>query len=130
VLQRAARLEVGGPPAKVPMAWANRSPMHFVREIAKSGVPLELWWSKKDRVVRDQARQSGAFFDRMRALEPDAPVEAFVGYWRHSHEQSAAEKLPFALAQLGLLPDRYLRLPGGVQEHHFIPRRRFVRDAR
>jgi pimeloyl-ACP methyl ester carboxylesterase len=104
MLQGMARREVGGPPGTASYAWRLRSPMTYVRRIATSHVPLELWWSVKDEIVLDQARQSKRFFDVIRRLNPAAPVAAFQGYWRHSAEMRATTKLPLALANLGLLP--------------------------
>jgi pimeloyl-ACP methyl ester carboxylesterase len=103
-LQALARQEIGGPPARRQFAYALRSPITYARTIAASCVPLQLWWSVKDRVVLDQRRQSGALFKRLRALNPDAPVTAFVGAWRHSAEMHARSRLPAALVQFGLLP--------------------------
>ena len=107
-LKRLARKEVGGTPASNPAGYAARSPLHFAHQIAFSGVPPELWWSVSDLVVPEQARgQSGALFSRIRRLNPSAPVEAFVGRWIHTAEDRANRSLPFALAQLGLLPASY-----------------------
>jgi pimeloyl-ACP methyl ester carboxylesterase len=105
-LQSLARQEVGGTPVTRPLAYAWRSPATFVRTIAVSCVPLQLWWSVKDRVVVDQRLQSGALFQRIRKLSPGAPVTAFVGAWRHSAEMHAKARLPIALAALGLLSNQ------------------------
>src|SRR5581483_1555405 len=53
-LQRLAREEIGGTPAQVPQAYVVRSPDHYARTIAESGVPLQLFWSSRDRIIRDQ----------------------------------------------------------------------------
>jgi pimeloyl-ACP methyl ester carboxylesterase len=103
-LQKLARLEVGGPPIKRRAAYAQRSPFTYARTIAASCVPLQLWWSDKDRIVSDQDRQSGALFTRIRQLNPKAPVTAFVGSWRHSIEMTSKAQLPAALTLFGLLP--------------------------
>lgn len=127
-LREEMRKEIGGTPTVDPLAYALRSPLHFAPAIASSGVPLELWWSVSDRVVRDETTgQSGRLFARMLATNPRARVEAFVGDWMHSVEQRAASRLPFALAQLGLMPRRYLRRPERLIVRHFIPRRLFAR---
>jgi pimeloyl-ACP methyl ester carboxylesterase len=102
-LQSLARQEIGGSPVTRPEAYALRSPLTYVRSIAASCVPLQLWWSVSDRIVTDQAQQSGALFRRIRALNPHAPVQAYVGYWVHSHEMRARTRLPLALADFGLL---------------------------
>jgi pimeloyl-ACP methyl ester carboxylesterase len=104
MLQGMARREVGGSPAKAPYAWRLRSPITYVRRIATSHVPLELWWSTKDEIVLDQARQSKRFFDVVRKLNPKAPIAAYQGFWRHSAEMRSTARLPLALANLGLLP--------------------------
>ena len=78
--------------------------MTYVRRIATSHVPLELWWSSKDAIVLDQARQTKRLYDEIRRLNPKAPVAAYEGYWRHSAEMRASTRLPLALAEFGLLP--------------------------
>jgi len=105
MLQGMARREVGGSPTKAPYAWRLRSPITYVRRIATSHVPLELWWSTKDEIVLDQARQSKRFFDVVRQLNPKAPIAAYQGYWRHSAEMRSTARLPLALANLCLLPE-------------------------
>ena len=102
-LQRLARLEVGGTPASAPAAYASRSPIHWARAIARSGVPLHIWWSYRDRVVRDQRHQSGLLFRAIRRLHPRAPVTEYVGRWAHSTEYHASARLPLALVELGLV---------------------------
>jgi pimeloyl-ACP methyl ester carboxylesterase len=104
-LQSLARQEVGGTPATRPLAYSERSPATYARTIAASCVPLQLWWSVKDRIVADQQRQSAALFRRIAELNPAAPVTAFVGAWNHSAEMQAGTRLPAALVAFGLLPD-------------------------
>jgi poly(3-hydroxybutyrate) depolymerase len=103
-LRRLARLEVGSSPGEDLAAYAARSPLDHAGPIAFSGVPLEIWWSTRDRVVIDQARNSQALFDRIVALNPAAPVIGVVGAWGHTREMWYFTRLPFALALLGLLP--------------------------
>jgi pimeloyl-ACP methyl ester carboxylesterase len=105
-LQSLARTKIGGTPRTVPRRYATRSPMTYVKRIAHSCVPLQLWWSVADKIVLDQQRQSGAFFWSLRRLNPLAPVSAYVGTWIHSHEMQAKSELPVALAAFGLLPSR------------------------
>jgi pimeloyl-ACP methyl ester carboxylesterase len=100
-LQRMARFEIGGPPSLAPRLYAERSPLALARRIALSGVPLELWWSRTDRVVTDQAAQSGLLYRTIERLDPRAPVRAFVGRWAHGLE--FRRDLPRALERLGLL---------------------------
>ena len=68
-------------------------------------MPLELWWSPQDRIVRHQPRQSGRLFATIRRLNPSALVDGFTGGWRHSAEMRT--RLPLALARLGLVPAAY-----------------------
>src|SRR5689334_3054346 len=58
-LQRLAREEIGGTPKQDPLAYALRSPDHYARRIADSGVPLQLYWSTRDKIIRDQAAETG-----------------------------------------------------------------------
>jgi pimeloyl-ACP methyl ester carboxylesterase len=102
-LQTLAREEIGGGPAQRQAAFRERSPATYVRSLAFSCVPLELWWSTKDRIVLDPQAQSAALFARMVDLNPHANVEAFVGTWRHSVEMNWKTRLPAVLAWLGLV---------------------------
>jgi pimeloyl-ACP methyl ester carboxylesterase len=113
-LQRLARTEVGGTPAGAPGEYAARSPIAHAREIAASDVPLQLWWSTEDRIVVDSSTQSGALLEALRREGPKAPVLAFEGTWAHTHEMRATALLPHALAQFGLMPAQYRRLPTGA----------------
>jgi pimeloyl-ACP methyl ester carboxylesterase len=103
-LRRRARLEVGGTPETNPVGYALRSPLNYVRKIAFSEVPLQIWWSTADQIVIDQRRQSQLLYDRIRQANPDAPVTKVVGTWAHSAEMRATTLLPLALQKLGLLP--------------------------
>jgi pimeloyl-ACP methyl ester carboxylesterase len=111
-LQALARKEIGGPPSKVPYAYELRSPMTYVRAIAYSGVPLQIWWSPRDRIVIDQQRQAGLFLKTIRKLNPTADVVGYTGDWNHSAEMRAKTRLPAALAAFGLLPTSYERASG------------------
>jgi poly(3-hydroxybutyrate) depolymerase len=106
-----ARVEFGGSPARLPAAYAERSPASFTAAIAHSGVPLQLWWSHRDAVVTDQAIQTGAFAARLRRTAPSAPVQEIVGYWQHAHEMHPQTQLPAVLACFGLLPAAGIRVP-------------------
>ena len=108
-LQRLARLEIGGPPRTAGESYEARSPSDLARAIALSGVPLELWWSVRDRIVLDEAAQSGRLYREIKRLAPDARVREVVGRWAHTAELDA--KLPIALRWLGLLPQRNRRNP-------------------
>ncbi|HEY6068891.1 MAG TPA: hypothetical protein VIU81_09340 [Gaiellaceae bacterium] len=102
-LQRLARLEFGGIPRTRGDLYADRSPIYFAREIARSNVPLEIWWSRDDRVVVDQARESGLLYHAIKRLKPSAPVVEYVGWWQHTAEMRSFRRLPLALAAMGLL---------------------------
>jgi dipeptidyl aminopeptidase/acylaminoacyl peptidase len=115
-LRASLEREVGGPPTDRAEAYAERSPLSQAPAIAASHVPLELWWSRTDRVVRDQRHQSGALFDTLRRLSPKAPLTAYVGSWAHSRDMRSTTMLPLALAGLGLLPADLARWPHGLRE--------------
>lgn len=102
-LQQLAREEIGGTPATVPQAYALRSPIHWVRQIARSGVPLHIWWSRTDAIVLDQYDESGKVYREVAALHPRARVTQYVGSWPHSKEFHASARLPLALVELDLI---------------------------
>jgi poly(3-hydroxybutyrate) depolymerase len=104
-LQLLARIEVGGTPRTNPTGYVLRSPTHWLPQIARSGVPLQLWWSLADAIVVDQVHQSAHFYEELRRLRPRGPVEAVTGFWRHSAEMRHDTQLPDAVRWLGLLPD-------------------------
>jgi pimeloyl-ACP methyl ester carboxylesterase len=104
LLQQLARDEVGGTPATDPSAYRARSPDRYVRRLAFSGVPLQLYWSVDDRVIVDQVRETGALADEIRRLNPEAPLWDFEGTWMHTAEMTPGRRLPRALARFGLLP--------------------------
>jgi poly(3-hydroxybutyrate) depolymerase len=103
-LQRIARTEFGGTPSTDRRAYAIRSPLRWVRQIAFSGVPLQIWWSTRDEVVVDQRHESGRLYSEIKRVYPTAPVRAFVGTWQHTEEMRAATRLPIALGLFHLLP--------------------------
>jgi pimeloyl-ACP methyl ester carboxylesterase len=105
-LQALAREEIGGTPLTRPRAYALRSPDTYAREIALSGVPLQLFWSPRDRVIADQADETAALAAELRGWNPFARIWAFRGQWRHTAEMRASRRLPRALARFGLLPPR------------------------
>jgi pimeloyl-ACP methyl ester carboxylesterase len=126
--QKKARTEIGGTPEQVPEAYRSRSPSTFVRRIANSEVPLQIWWSIADRVIVDQAAQAGRFYEELKLANPSAPVSPYVGRWKHTAEGIADTQLPDALARIGLLPaswliDDPLRLHHGP---HAVPRGRLA----
>ena len=116
-LQRLAREEIGGTPATIPSAYRLRSPVAWAAAIARSGVPLHIWWSRRDRIVRNQREESGRLYRLIRSQKPRAPVTEYVGTWAHSKEFHASARLPLALVKLDLIrlneatptPDRIRR---------------------
>ncbi|MDX6485421.1 MAG: polyhydroxybutyrate depolymerase [Gaiellaceae bacterium] len=106
-----ARVEFGGTPKQLPRAYAARSPDARVRAIARSGIPTQLWWSHRDSVVTDQTVETAAFFDRVVALAPSAPVQEVVGYWEHAREMHPETQLPAALACFGLVDAKGVQVP-------------------
>ena len=103
-LQALARTEIGGTPEQVPESYARRSPDHYVTQLARSGVPLELYWSAEDRVIVDQRLETGRLATQIIGDRPSAPVWDFTGDWAHTAEMHATRRLPRALARFGLLP--------------------------
>jgi hypothetical protein len=106
-LQRLARAEVGGDPVSAPYAYAARSPLTYAGALAASCVPLQIWSSRRDRIVVDPQRQSGRLLREIRRRNPSAAVDGIEGTWAHSAEMRASTRLPFALARFGLLPSEY-----------------------
>jgi pimeloyl-ACP methyl ester carboxylesterase len=102
-LQKLARYEIGGTPLTDPAAYAARSPETFARQIALSGVPLEIYWSNRDRIIADQIDESAVLIEEILGWNPKAPLLVFHGEWQHTAEMHADRRLPHALARLGLL---------------------------
>jgi poly(3-hydroxybutyrate) depolymerase len=118
-----ARIEFGGTPSEAPAAYAARSPDSYLTAIARSRIPIQLWWSHRDRVVTDQAQETGAFYRRLIRAAPNAPVQEIVGYWQHAHEMHAQTQLPAALACFGLVRSTGVRVPPYVREHRSVDER-------
>lgn len=106
-LQRLARLEFGGTPVANRDGYADRSPLSYAGALARSGVPLEIWWSTCDRVVVHQAGESGLLYRTIKRFDPFAQVSEVVGSWPHSSEFRATRSLPLVLIRLGLLRGRW-----------------------
>jgi poly(3-hydroxybutyrate) depolymerase len=104
-LQALARIEVGGTPQTNTAGYVLRSPMHWIRQVASSGVPLQLWWSDADEIVIDQGHQSERFFNDLQQLRPRGRVEKVTGSWHHTAESYAHLQLPGAVRWLGLLSE-------------------------
>ena len=106
MLQTLARREIGGTPRTDPRGYALRSPLDWARRIAFAGVPLQIWWSRRDRIVTDQRDESGLLYRTIKRLNPIAPVRQFVGEWAHTTEMKSHGYLPYALSRFGLLGPR------------------------
>jgi pimeloyl-ACP methyl ester carboxylesterase len=106
LLQQLARREIGGTPANDPLAYELRSPDHYVEQIASADVPLQLYWSTRDRVITDQRQETGLLATDVRRDDPDARLWDFTGEWQHTAEMRASRRLPRALERFGLLPWR------------------------
>jgi poly(3-hydroxybutyrate) depolymerase len=102
--QRLARKEIGGTPATAAANFAARSPITYARAIAHSCIPVQIWWSRTDKIVLDSERQSGPMAETLRRLNPQAPVDEYVGNWDHTDAMRHETDLPKMLADLGLLP--------------------------
>ncbi len=105
--QRLARKEIGGTPQTVPARYAARSPITYATTIAASCVPLQIWWSRTDEIVLDPDQQSGRMYRALRAANPNAPVDEYVGDWDHTDAMRHETDLPKMLVGLGLLPAAY-----------------------
>jgi pimeloyl-ACP methyl ester carboxylesterase len=103
-LQRLARHELGGAPAQNPIAYRVRSPDAYLDAIAYSGVPLQIYWSVRDRIIADQVDEAALLAADVRSINPEARLWDFEGEWRHTAEMQSNRRLPRALARFGLLP--------------------------
>lgn len=127
-LRTLARAEIGGTPHSTPRAYARRSPLSYARTIARSGVPLQLWWSTRDRVV-DPRDQSVPFVRALRRLRPRAELQTVVGSWPHSADMRQYYMLIPALQRFDLLPSRQTSSLRGGPLHRLLPWHSAVRDA-
>jgi pimeloyl-ACP methyl ester carboxylesterase len=126
-LQLKAREEIGGTPRSARRAYALRSPMAYVRKIARSGVPVQLWWSMRDRVVNPRD-QSVLFARALRRLHPRAPFHTVVGRWPHSAAMHPYSMLTPALKQFGLVLTRQTTGLHARTLHRLLPWHPAVRD--
>jgi hypothetical protein len=130
-LRRLAREEIGGTPSTHPRAYARRSPLTYARAIARSGVPLQLWWSRSDRVVSAR-NQSVALVRALRRLNPATPLQTFVGSWPHSADMRPYFMLIPALRKFDLVGARQtesLRVRRARPVHELLPWHRAVLDS-
>lgn len=107
-LQALARSETGGTPSTAPDSYAERSPLTYAKALAHLRVPVQIWWSTKDRIVVDsETAQAGRLVRTIRRLDPHSPLVAVRGRWVHTAVLRASRELATALAGLGLMPCRY-----------------------
>jgi pimeloyl-ACP methyl ester carboxylesterase len=106
LLQSLARRELGGTPASSAEAYRARSPDDYLDAIAYSGVPLQIYWSMRDRIIADQPVEAALLAADVRSINPAARLWDFEGAWRHTAEMQSTRRLPRALARFGLLPWR------------------------
>jgi hypothetical protein len=126
-LRLKARAEIGGTPHNARRAYARRSPLTYARKIAAAGVPVQLWWSKRDRVV-DPRDQAVPFARALRRLRPHAPLRTVVGRWPHSAAMHPYSMLIPALKAFGLFPTRGTTGLHAAPLHRLLPWHRAVRD--
>ena len=104
-LQGLARIEVGGTPSTYPQAYRLRSPMHWIEEIARSRVPLQVVeLRRRDR--RRPAHAVGAILRRASSARAERPPREGHGLVEpHGGELRARLQLPGAVTWLGLATD-------------------------
>jgi hypothetical protein len=127
-LRKLARAEIGGTPRSAPRSYARRSPLAYARAIAGAGVPLQLWWSRRDRVV-DPRDQSVPFARALRGFHMRASLQTVVGSWPHSADMHPYNMLIPALRRFDLFPSRSTSAARRAPLHRLLPWHRAVRDA-
>jgi hypothetical protein len=128
-LRSIARAEIGGTPRSNPRAYARRSPIAYARAIARSGVPLQLWWSNRDFVVRARS-QAVPFARKLRRMNPTAALETIVGSWAHSDDMRPYYMLIPALKKFELIAARDQQSARASRPvHPLLPWHRAVRDG-
>jgi poly(3-hydroxybutyrate) depolymerase len=87
--------------------WNERSPLHFVNQLAHLPFPLRLYWSSNDVIVGNQGpKQTGKLYRQIKAANPSAKVVEKRGTWAHSAEFVPGDALSDALIAFGLIePD-------------------------
>ena len=114
--QRLARKEIGGTPRTAARKFAARSPITYAPAIAGSCVPVQIWWTRTDKIVLDSAQQSGRMFKALQRMNPRAPVDQYVGRWDHTDAMRHETDLPKMLVGLGLL-DRHFAVERMSAKH-------------
>ena len=105
-LQQLARRRARRDAGPVPGAYRERSPDAYVDAIAFSGVPLQIYWSVRDRIIADQVDEAALLAADIRSVNPAAKLWDFEGAWDHTAEMQSDRRLPRALRRFGLLPRR------------------------
>jgi pimeloyl-ACP methyl ester carboxylesterase len=84
--------------------WDERSPLTYVKTLARLRFPLRLYWSSHDVVVGNQAtNQSGRLYRAIKKANPQARVVQVEGEWAHSAEFVPGAQLSDALEAFGLI---------------------------
>jgi hypothetical protein len=84
--------------------WDERSPLHYVAQLAHLPFPLRLYWSSHDTIVGNQGRdQTGKLYKRIKAANPSADVAQVKGLWAHSCEFVPGDCLSDALRAFELI---------------------------
>jgi hypothetical protein len=68
---------------------------------------VQIWWSRTDKIVLNPASQSGRMYRTLKRLNPQAPIDEYVGDWDHTDAMRHETDLPKMLAGLGLLPQAF-----------------------
>jgi dipeptidyl aminopeptidase/acylaminoacyl peptidase len=98
-----ARREVGGTPTTAPQLYAQRTVFTYDAQIAASGVPLQIWWSRTDQIIKHSELHSGLLVERLRQLNPHIRLVVHTGTWRHTHPLRWDRELPAMLVGLDLV---------------------------
>jgi len=90
-------------------------PRAYARAIARSSIPLQLWWSRRDSVITDQAAETAVFYRRLVGIAPAAPVQQIVGYWS-THTRCIRDAATAALACFGLVDPAGVNVPAHTSQ--------------
>ena len=122
-----ARAEIGGTPHNAKRAYAHRSPMAYARRIARSGVPVQLWWSQWTAssiraTSRSRSRARCATFVPALRSAPSSVTGRF-------RDDAACSMLIPALKEFNLFPTRGTTGVRAAPLHRLLPWHDAVRDA-
>ena len=82
---------------------ARGAPTQYVDALAFSGVPLQIYWSVRDRIISDQVDEAALLAADILTVNPAARLWDFEGAWEHTAEMQSRHRLPRALERFGLL---------------------------